>query len=73
MDNFLIGLAVALMGALVVIVVAVFLALPTMLLWNWLMPDIFNLCTIGFWQALGLNMLSGFLIKGSSHPAPDTE
>ena len=29
-----------------------------MLLWNGLMPDIFNLGTINFWQALGLLVLS---------------
>ena len=29
-----------------------------MLLWNWLMPAIFGLTTICFWQALGLLVLS---------------
>jgi hypothetical protein len=35
-----------------------------MLLWNWLMPAIFNLPTIGYWQAWGLVLLSHLLIKG---------
>ena len=31
--------------------------LPTMLLWNWLVPEIFNLRTINFLQSLGLIIL----------------
>lgn len=34
-----------------------------MLLWNWLMPDIFKLPRIGYWQAWGLVLLSHILIK----------
>jgi hypothetical protein len=36
----------------------------TMTLWNWLMPYIFGLCTLTFWQALGLLALSRILIGG---------
>jgi hypothetical protein len=44
----------------------------TMHLWNWLMPDIFGLKTITYWQALGLLILgkilfSGFGGKGGRH------
>jgi hypothetical protein len=39
------------------------LGLPLMLLWNWLMPTIFGLPEITFWQSVGLNMLSGILFK----------
>jgi hypothetical protein len=49
-----------------VVVVAVLMALPTMWLWNWLMPTIFGLIKIGFWQALGLNLLAGILFQKSS-------
>lgn len=55
----------------VVAAFAVILALPTMLLWNWLMPEIFGLPTIGFFQALGLLLLSGFLLKSSSSSSKD--
>lgn len=39
-----------------------------MLLWNWLMPEIFGLRRIGYWQAWGLLVLSGILFgrHGSS-------
>ncbi len=33
----------------------------TMLLWNLLIPDIFGLAVINFWQALGLFLLSRLL------------
>jgi len=32
-----------------------------MLLWNWLMPIIFNLPIITFWQAVGLDILISLL------------
>ena len=53
-------------GIGLVVVVAVLTVLPTMWLWNWLMPVIFGLIKIGFWQALGLNLLAGILFQKSS-------
>jgi hypothetical protein len=35
-----------------------------MTLWNWLMPPIFGFHGIGFWQALGLLVLSKILFGG---------
>ena len=35
-----------------------------MLLWNWLMPTLFGLPKIGFWQAWGLFVLSKILFGG---------
>jgi hypothetical protein len=35
-----------------------------LLLWNWLMPAIFALPAITFWQAIGLLVLSGILFRG---------
>jgi hypothetical protein len=36
----------------------------TMKLWNWLMPMIFGLTMITFWQAVGLLVLSKILFSG---------
>jgi hypothetical protein len=33
-------------------------------LWNWLLPELFGWHTIGFWQALGLLLLSRILFGG---------
>lgn len=41
----------------------------TMYLWNWLMPEIFNLTVINYWQALGLLILSKILFSGFKHGA----
>jgi hypothetical protein len=51
-----------------VAILAVLMALPTMLLWNALIPDITKnaFTEITFWQALGLNFLCGILFKSSS-------
>ena len=35
-----------------------------MLLWNWLMPELFGLKTLNYWQAWGLLALSTILFKG---------
>ncbi len=35
-----------------------------MLLWNWLMPDIFGLKQLNYWQAWGLLILCSILFKG---------
>jgi hypothetical protein len=36
----------------------------TMSLWNWLMPMLFGLRTVTFWQAIGLLLLSKLLFGG---------
>lgn len=36
----------------------------TMLLWNWLVPDLFNGPAITYWQAAGLLVLSKILFSG---------
>lgn len=54
-------------GIFVILVVAVLLSLleviPVMLLWNWLMPLIFGLPTLSFWQAFGVCILSSCLFR----------
>ena len=45
---------------------AVLLALPTMLLWDYVMPIIFALPKITLFQALGLNLLCGILFRSRS-------
>jgi hypothetical protein len=47
-------------------IVIVILGYPLMMLWNWLMPVIFGLPEITFWQAIGLNLLSTVLFKSTT-------
>ena len=51
-------------GIILVPAFLILLPLVTMQLWNWLMPAIFKLPAIGFWQAVGLLILSHILFKG---------
>ena len=44
---------------------AILLAIPTMVLWNYLMPSVFGLTQITLFQAMALNILSGILFKSS--------
>jgi len=68
-------------GALLLVVTIAFtglvLGFPVMWLWNWLMPMLFGLITINFWQACGLVMLCWILFKAviperkNKKPCPD--
>lgn len=53
---------------LLVLLVAAVLSFAVMSLWNWLMPALFGLHTISFWQALGLLVLSKILFGGFRGP-----
>jgi hypothetical protein len=46
---------------------ALLLGIVVQWLWNWLMPDIFGLKQITFWQAVGLLFLSKLLFGGLRH------
>ena len=50
----------------VIALLGILLGLPLQLLWNWLMPTIFNLPTITLWQAMGLNIMASILFKDNS-------
>jgi hypothetical protein len=55
----------------VLCLMAILMGLPLQLLWNWLMPRIFGLPTIGFWEAVGLNVMSGILFKNTTSTKKD--
>lgn len=46
--------------------ICLIIGLPTWILWNLLMPKLFDLPYITFWQAVGLNLLCTFLFKNVS-------
>lgn len=55
------------LGALAVAFFALVFGYVVMLLWNWLMPEIFSLGMITFWQAVGLVLLARLLFGGFKH------
>lgn len=48
---------------LLILGIGLLMAFPTMWLWNWLMIPIFGLIKITFWQAFGLNILTGVFFR----------
>lgn len=52
---------------LLVGLVSVVMAFPTMWLWNWIMPAICGFGKLSVWKALGLNFLCGILFKNVSN------
>lgn len=46
------------------IIILIIGGIPTYFLWNWLMPTLFSLSKVTFFQAIGLNVLTHMLFKG---------
>jgi hypothetical protein len=59
------GMARRIVGFAIMAIIAAFLfGFVVMGLWNWLMPELFGLKAIGYWQAWGLLVLSWILFGG---------
>jgi len=58
-------------GAIFIIAAIAAFAAVTMLLWNWLMPVIFGLPLLTYWQAAGILVLARLLFGGiGGHHGP---
>ncbi|HLD90538.1 MAG TPA: hypothetical protein VI911_05915 [Patescibacteria group bacterium] len=58
---------IKILGVIALIIgIGLLLAFPVMWLWNWLMPTIFGLMKLTFWQSLGINLLCGFLFRSTN-------
>lgn len=58
---------IILLGSIALIAgISLLMSFPIMWLWNWLMPVIFGLVKITFWQSFGINLLCGILFKNPS-------
>ncbi|WP_273273052.1 hypothetical protein [Maribacter polysiphoniae] len=51
-------------GGILLIAFIMLFGYITMRLWNWLMPEIFGLVTIDYWQAIGIIVLSKIIFGG---------
>lgn len=54
-------------GILIAALFAFVFGLFIMLLWNWLMPLLFNLPVINYWQAVGIIVLARLIFGGGHH------
>ncbi|UOB17582.1 hypothetical protein [Abyssalbus ytuae] len=53
-----------LFGIFAIVALAILFGYIIMSLWNWLMPEIFGLTTITYWQAVGIFILFKILLGG---------
>jgi len=60
--NIILGATLIILGGLIL------LGAPLMYLWNWVVPSIFGLRYITFWEAVGLNLVTGILFRPSILP-----
>lgn len=59
-------IAIVIVGVIVIYaVLGLLIAFPVMWLWNWIVPDIFSLHTITYWQAYGLYLLCAILFQSN--------
>ncbi|MCK5266782.1 MAG: hypothetical protein KAR07_01320 [Spirochaetes bacterium] len=67
----IIGMVIA--GLVFAVVMALVFSLLVKGLWNWLMPSIFGLGLITFWQAFGLIVLAKLFFGGFGHKGPPSK
>ena len=60
--NIILGVSLIIFGGLIL------LGAPLMYLWNYVIPSIFGLRYITFWEAVGLNLVTGILFRPSILP-----
>jgi len=65
MDSFFKFIGVGFVVILTIVIIALLLAFPAMWAWNYVMPYLFGLKTIGPLQAFCLMFLSGLFFKSS--------
>lgn len=61
------GIGVGIGGLILMVMLAFLFGLFVMLLWNWLMPEIFGLTEISYWQGWGIALLAHLLFKSGGH------
>lgn len=59
--------SVVLLGLAGFVLIAFLLGIFVVYLWNWLMPDLFGLKQITFWQAFGILILARIIFGGFHH------
>ena len=65
MEKFFGVILVIVMVLVILLFFGLLMALPVMLLWNWVMPKIFHLTQINIYQAFGLFLLGNLITGGS--------
>jgi hypothetical protein len=54
-------------GVILAAVLALLFGLLVMVLWNWIMPEVFGLPPLTYWQSWGIVLLAHILFKAGGH------
>ena len=54
-------------GVVLAAVLALLFGLLVMVLWNWIMPEVFGLKPLTYWQSWGIVLLAHILFKAGGH------
>jgi hypothetical protein len=54
-------------GVVIAAVLALLFGLLVMVLWNWIMPEVFGLPPLTYWQSWGIVLLAHILFKAGGH------
>ena len=57
-------IGIIIFGAIAIAGLAILFGFVVMWLWNWLMPEVFGLASLTYWQAVGLFILLKILLGG---------
>ena len=71
-SNVLRIIGMTIVGVAFAVVFAFLFGLLVMVLWNWLMPMLFGLKEITYWQAFGIVLLAKLLFGGFGHHSKDS-
>lgn len=58
-------------GVVLAAALALLFGLLVMVLWNWIMPDVFGLPPLTYWQSWGIVLLAHILFKAGGHKDHD--
>jgi hypothetical protein len=65
MERFISTVTSFVFGFIAICLISLLVGLPVMFIWNWIMPALFGLPLITFWQSVGLYLLASVLFKSN--------
>ena len=65
MERFISAVTSFVFGFIAICLISLLVGLPVMFIWNWIMPALFGLPLITFWQSVGLYLLASVLFKSN--------
>jgi len=66
METFLKGIGMLVLSFVIIFVASFITAFFVKISWNYIMPFLFKLPEVGYWQAFVISFLSGLLFRGNT-------